>query len=58
MSDGTTRVEVWAEPEFGPSPYLQTLPHTRAPVADLWDVNARVAKRITAEFEELFSAAK
>ena len=25
-------------PEFGPPPYLHTLPHTQAPVADLWDI--------------------
>lgn len=25
-------------PEFGPPPYLHTLPHTGAPVADLWKV--------------------
>ena len=25
-------------PEYGPPPYLHTLPHTNVPVADLWDV--------------------
>lgn len=25
-------------PEFGPPPYLQTLPYTNAPVASLWDI--------------------
>jgi hypothetical protein len=45
-ADGT----LWAEPEFGPSPYLQTLPYTRAPVADLWDINSRVAERAKKEF--------
>lgn len=25
-------------PEYGPSPYMQTLPYTQAPAADLWDV--------------------
>ena len=58
--------EVWAEPEHGPPPYLQTLPHTKlsslvrpsslkdlvtkgslpADVADLWDVNLRVAMQM------------
>jgi hypothetical protein len=58
--------EVWAEPEHGPPPYLQTLPHTKlsslvrpsslmdlftkgslpADMADLWDVNLRVAKQM------------
>lgn len=27
-------------PEFGPPPYLPTLPYTRQPVADLWEINA------------------
>jgi sugar phosphate isomerase/epimerase len=26
-------------PEFGPPPYMTLLPHTKRPVADLWDVN-------------------
>jgi sugar phosphate isomerase/epimerase len=26
-------------PEFGPPPYMITLPHTRQPIADLWEVN-------------------
>jgi sugar phosphate isomerase/epimerase len=26
-------------PEFGPPPYMVTLPHTRQPIADLWEVN-------------------
>ena len=36
---------VWAEAEHGPPPYLQTLPFTKMPVADLWDVNLRVARQ-------------
>ena len=40
---------VWAEPEFGPPPYLQTLPHTNAPVADLWDINSRIGERVRVE---------
>ena len=27
-------------PEFGPAPYLPTLPYTRQPVADQWELNA------------------
>ena len=42
--------EVWAEPEFGPTPYMQTLPFTGQPVADLWDVNKRVAELIEENF--------
>jgi len=30
--------ETWITPEFGPPNYLPTLPYTRQPVADLWDV--------------------
>jgi sugar phosphate isomerase/epimerase len=26
-------------PEFGPPPYMTLLPHTKKPIADLWDVN-------------------
>ena len=26
-------------PEFGPVPYVPTLPHTQAPVVDVWEVN-------------------
>ena len=36
---------LWAEPEFGPPPYLQVLPYTKEPVADLWDINKRIAAR-------------
>jgi len=46
-ADGAT---LWAEPEFGPPPYLHTLPYTNQPVADLWDVNKRIAQRARAEF--------
>ena len=33
------------ETEFGPSPYLQTMPHSKAPVADLAAANLYIAKR-------------
>lgn len=32
-------------PEFGPPHYLQTLPFTRQPVTDLWEVNLWMANR-------------
>jgi len=40
------------EVEHGPPPYLQTLPHTCAPVVDLWKSNNDVAKLVKAEFED------
>eukprot|EP00658_Telonema_sp_P-2_P047365 TRINITY_DN3602_c0_g1_i2.p1 TRINITY_DN3602_c0_g1~~TRINITY_DN3602_c0_g1_i2.p1 ORF type:complete len:345 (-),score=97.77 TRINITY_DN3602_c0_g1_i2:58-1092(-) len=45
--------EIWAEPEFGPAPYLQTLPFTQQPVSDLWEVNKRVAELIVENFASL-----
>ena len=47
---------VWAEPEFGPPPYLQTQPYTKAPVGDLWDINKRVAARVRTEFDQALAA--
>lgn len=31
--------EMTITPEFGPPGYMQTLPYTRQPVADLWEIN-------------------
>lgn len=47
---------VLAEPEHGPAPYMWSLPHTRAPVADLWEVNSWVARQLKERFamEELY----
>eukprot|EP00793_Prasinoderma_coloniale_P006561 PRCOL_00001391-RA len=49
---------VLAEPEHGPAPYMWSLPHTRAPVADLWEVNSWVARQLKERFamEELYEA--
>jgi len=41
-------------PEFGPTPYLQTLPHTQAPVADLWGVNKHMAEIVRDRFRSVF----
>ena len=38
-------------PEFGPPPYLHTLPHTNVPVADLADVCDWMSVRERANFE-------
>jgi hypothetical protein len=35
----------WLTPEFGPPPYLHTLPHTQVPVADLADICDWMARR-------------
>ena len=37
-------------PEFGPPAYLHTIPHTNAPVADLWAICAWQAKRQAERF--------
>jgi hypothetical protein len=37
-------------PEFGPPPYLPTLPHTYVPVADLANVCDWMARRQTERF--------
>ncbi|WP_409342902.1 sugar phosphate isomerase/epimerase family protein [Paenibacillus sp. MBLB4367] len=39
-------------PEFGPPGYMHTLPFTKQPVADLWDVCAWMAKRFEDEVFE------
>lgn len=42
-------------PEFGPPPYLQTLPHSQDPVADLWDIcnwqAGRQAERFSSQYQ-------
>lgn len=37
---------IYIEPEFGPAPYLQALPYTNVPVADLWQINSWVHQRV------------
>lgn len=49
-ADGSARITV--TPEYGPPPYMPTVPFTEAPVADLWDVCLHGAGRI----RELFAA--
>ena len=41
---------VWDAQEFGPPPYLHTLPHTNVPVADLGDVCDWMARRQAERF--------
>jgi hypothetical protein len=43
-------------PEFGPDGYLQHLPFTNVPVADLVDINRWMAARQRARFRELLEA--
>jgi len=39
-------------PEFGPDGYLHTMPFTQQPVADLWEINAWVARTEHMHFQE------
>lgn len=39
-------------PEFGPDNYLHTLPFTREPVADLWEINSWMGKNEKAHFQD------
>lgn len=45
-------------PEFGPPPYLHTLPYTQTPIADLSDVCDWMATRQAAHFRELTMPSK
>ena len=47
---------VWAEPEFGPPPYLQCAPFTKVPVANLWEVNKKMAARMREEFDKAMAS--
>ena len=51
---GVSRVTM--TPEFGPDGYLHTLPFTRQPVADLWEINAWMGKTERAHFSAWRSA--
>jgi sugar phosphate isomerase/epimerase len=41
------------DPEFGPPRYLQTLPYTGVPVADLWDICLYMATRMRGRWHSL-----
>lgn len=41
-------------PEFGADGYLHHLPFTNVPVADLWSLNARMAARQQAHFQQFY----
>ena len=38
-------------PEYGPSPYLPTIPHTGKPVADLWEMCEWAKERLRARYQ-------
>ena len=40
-------------PEFGPPPYMPTLPHSQQPVADLWEICVWMAQRFAARFSQV-----
>ncbi|MCJ8608239.1 sugar phosphate isomerase/epimerase, partial [Klebsiella pneumoniae] len=42
-------------PEFGTDGYLHHLPFTNVPVADLWSLNAWMATRQQAHFQQFLS---
>lgn len=44
----------FVEPEHGPAPYLHTLPFTKVPVTDLWEVNTFIGQRQKDNFNKLF----
>lgn len=44
---------LYVEPEFGPAPYMDTLPYTHREVADIWEVNLWMAERLRRTFADL-----
>jgi hypothetical protein len=44
-------------PEFGPPNYMPTLPHSREPVADLWDICVWMAERFAQRFSQVAAMA-
>jgi hypothetical protein len=40
-------------PEFGPPPYMHTIPYTNQPVSDLWTINLWMTNRFKEEIEML-----
>ena len=44
--------------EHGPPNYQQTLPHTKEPVASIWDINLWVQLRRQARFKTVFPGAE
>jgi hypothetical protein len=40
-------------PEFGPLGYMPTLPHTKQPVADLWEIRLWMKRRFEQEYASL-----
>lgn len=49
---------VTATPEFGPDGYLHLEPFTQKPVADLWDLNTWMGRRVEGEFLDWLSEQK
>jgi len=46
----------YIEPEFGPKPYMPTLPYTDMPVSNLWDICEWQTKRQTELFNKLYGS--
>jgi len=49
---------MYHEPEFGPPPYLHTLPHTQMPVSNLWDINTYIGKKSYTLYQQEFHHAQ
>jgi sugar phosphate isomerase/epimerase len=46
--------EVTMTPEFGPDGYLQAAPFTQVPVANLWEINSWIGRRLKGRFEKRY----
>ncbi|MFC5451931.1 sugar phosphate isomerase/epimerase family protein [Paenibacillus aestuarii] len=55
QSQAEHRPFVTMTPEYGPPGYLHTLPFTKQPVSDLWEVCSWMAKRFSSRFASYFA---
>lgn len=44
QADGTSFLTI--TPEFGPAPYMPTIPHSNQPVADAWEINCWMRRHL------------
>lgn len=50
VADGSKQLTI--TPEFGPVPYMPTMPHTKQPLSDQWDVNVYMMNLLKKRFAE------